>query len=62
MMVDHYGKAGGRRVEGEIVEQLSPSTFRVKTEAGTVTKRHTKQIIKPLRRSERLENKPNSKI
>ncbi|XP_071628836.1 uncharacterized protein [Temnothorax longispinosus] len=62
VMVDNYGKSGGKRIPGEIVEQLSLSTFRVQTEPGKVTKRHTRQIIKPSRRSERLAIKKRAII
>lgn len=60
VMIDNYGTTGGKRIQGEIVKQLSPSTFRVQTEQGNVTKRHTEQIVKPLHRSERIANKASS--
>lgn len=57
VMIDNHGKSGEKRIKGEIVKQLSPSTYQVQTESGNVTKRHTKQIVKPLRRSERIARK-----
>ena len=56
VMIDNFGVSGGKRIEGKIVKQLSPSTFRVQTESGVETKRHAKQIVKPLRRSVRIAN------
>ena len=56
VMTDNYGVTGGKRFEGEIVKQLSPSTFEIKTESGATMKRHTDQIVRPLRRSERIAN------
>ena len=40
VMIDNYGTVGGKRIEGEITKQLSPSTFQVRTEHGNVIKRH----------------------
>jgi len=54
VMIDNHGASGGKRIEGKICEQLSPSTFRVQTEAGAITKRHKNQIVKPARRSARI--------
>ena len=55
-MTNNYGVTNGKRVEGEIVKQLSPSTFEIKTESGATMKRHTDQIVGPLRWSERIAN------
>lgn len=56
VMVDNYGTSGEKRIPAEIVKDLSPSTFRVRTESGNVTKRHTDQIVK-VRRSARIMNR-----
>lgn len=57
VMINNYGVSGGKRILGKVREQLSPSTYQVQTDSGTITKRHTNQIIVPLRRSERLSNR-----
>ncbi|XP_033212172.1 uncharacterized protein K02A2.6-like [Belonocnema kinseyi] len=54
VLIDNYGKLGGKRIKGAIAKKLSPSTYQVQTESGIVAKRHTDQIVKPLRRSERI--------
>lgn len=53
VLVDNFGKTGGKRIEAEISKVLSPSTYRVTTTSGTTAKRHERQIVKP-RRSERI--------
>ena len=57
VMIDNYVTAGERRIPAEIVSKRSPSTFEVKTESGSVTKRHVDQIIKPVRRSPRIASR-----
>lgn len=57
VMIDNFGVSGGKRVEGQIVKRLSPSTFRIQTQSGIVTKRHANQIVNPLRRSARIAGK-----
>ena len=57
VMLDNFGTSGGKRIEGEISKKLSPSTYQVRTESGVVTKRHANQMLKPLRRSERIASK-----
>lgn len=56
IMTDNHEVTGGKRIEGEIIERISPSTFKIKTRSGTTIKRHTDQIVRPLRRSERIAN------
>ncbi|KAJ8672761.1 hypothetical protein QAD02_004021 [Eretmocerus hayati] len=58
ILVDGHGVREDKRVSGEIIRQVSPSTFVVKTESGTLRKKHVDQMIKPeLRRSRRLNSK-----
>jgi hypothetical protein len=54
VMIDNHGVSGGKRILGKVCKQLSPSTFQIETETGAITKRHTDQIVVPVRRSERL--------
>lgn len=56
VMIDNHAVTGGKRIEGKIVEQLSPSTFQIETDSGATTKRHTDQIVRPSRRSGRIAN------
>lgn len=62
VMIDNFGVTGGKRIEGKIVNQLSPSTFSVKTAYGIITKRHANQIVNPLRRSTRIANKSKQRV
>lgn len=57
IMIDNHGTSGNKRIPAEIIKDLSPSTFKVKTESGAITKRHTNQIVKQVRRSARIANR-----
>lgn len=56
VMIDNDVTSSEKPIPAEIMKDLSPSTFRVKTESGIVTKRHTDQIVKPVRHSARKAN------
>ncbi|KMQ91872.1 hypothetical protein RF55_8213 [Lasius niger] len=46
VMVDDFSVRNKKRIEGRIVQKLSPVTFRVEVEGGKTWKRHVDQIIK----------------
>lgn len=46
VMVNDFSVRNKKRVEGRIVQKLSPVTFRVEVEGGKTWKRHVDQIIK----------------
>ena len=48
-MIDNYANTGEKRIPSGIVSERSPTIFEVKTESGSVTKRHVDQIVKPVR-------------
>lgn len=58
MFLDNHAVRAGKRIEGEIVRQNSPSTFEIKDKNNIVQKRHVDQMISKepvkLRRSPRL--------
>ena len=62
VMLNNYAVRGDKRVKGEIVKQVTPSTYIVKDEQGVNRRRHIDQMIKcnnqpTLRRSSRLNKK-----
>ncbi|XP_011688809.1 PREDICTED: uncharacterized protein K02A2.6-like [Wasmannia auropunctata] len=46
VMVNDYSTRNDKRIEGKIVQKLSPVTYRVEISPGKVWKRHVDQIIK----------------
>ena len=65
VVFDDYGIRSGKRMEGTIVQQRSPSTFVVKDNNEVLRKRHVDQMLKSkkahvkVRRSPRLHNTEN---